>query len=620
MNAGPDILLRAIELQNQGQAQAAAALFEQLLAMEPGNAAALYSLGVIRHHQQRHAEALALVERGIAAAPTFPPMWFGYGSVLQALGRWDEALRAYDRALEIKPDYLEVLINSGALLRKMLRHHEALVRFNQAVSVDPRHEPALGNCAILLSEFKQHEQSVALFERLLEVNPAYDYGLGLLLYERLHFGDWTGFEDLRRQILDGVAEGRRACKSLAFMALSDSASQHFLCARIFAHHFCPAPAREPLWRGERYPHRRIRLAYVSPDLREHPVGHLMAGIFERHDKSRFETIAISLGHDDGSRLRARMLGCFDHFLDCGQMESQEIARRMRELEVDIAVDLAGYTSDARIDLFAYRPAPVQVNFLGYPGTLAVSYMDYILADRWVVPPEHQPFYSEKVAYLPDCYLPPAADVEIAEPGPSRAECGLPETGLVLCSFSHDYKITPPLWATWMRILQRLPGSVLWLVSRNAHTQQNFREAAKAAGVDPERLVFAGRVPKIEDHLARYRLADLFLDTWPYNAHTTAADALLAGLPVVTYMGRSFPSRVAGSLLHAAGLPELITDSLEGYESLVLELAQAPERLAGLKRKLRAGRATSPLFDQERFCRNLEAAYADLYGSLAPHPA
>ena len=351
---------------------------------------------------------------------------------------------------------------------------------------------------------------------------------------------------------------------------------------------------------------------MSPDLREHPVGHLMAGIFERHDKRRFETIAISIGVNDNSRLRQRMLDTFDHFVDARMMESRRIAEIMRKMEVDVAIDLAGFTSDSRSEVFGMRPAPVQVNYLGYPGTMGTAYMDYVIADRHVIPPEHHAFYNEQVVYLPDAYLPAASGLKIAERTPTRAECGLPDEGVVFCSFNHDYKIAPHVFAVWMNLLREVPGSVLWLMSRNPLSQENLRREAAARGVDPDRLVFAQRVPMVEDHLARYRQADLFLDTHPYNAHTTCADALMAGLPVVTCMGGAFPSRVAGSLLHAAGIPELVTTSLADYQALALQLARDPQRLARLKAQLIATQPTNALCDADGFCRNLEAIYTSMW--------
>lgn len=602
--SAPNKLIQAIEFQNQGKLDAASDLFREVIAQDPNNPHALYSLSLISLNAGKREEAFQLCDRGVTVASNFAPLWYLHGTILQALGNKEGALRSFDAALGIDPNFVAVLLNSGALLRSMFRHKEALDRFNKILSIEPNHVAALGNCGIMLTEFKQSEQAIAMFERLIKIEPGYSYGLGLLLYEKMHICDWTDVETLSQQVVDGVRAGRAVCKSLAFMSISDLASDHLRAAKIFAAGYCPKNSKS-LWQGEPYRHKKIRLAYVSPDFREHPVGHLMAGIFERHDKSRFELFAISLGLDDQSRLRARMLKAFDRFIDVREMGSEQIAQMMRDMEIDIAIDLGGYTSDTRTDIFSYRPAPVQINYLGYPGTMGTDYFDYILADQHVIPPSHQPYYCEKVAYLPQTYLPTDSGVEIAERTPTRSECGLPEKGIVFCSFSHDYKISPPIFKIWMRLLGQVPGSVLWLMSRGEIAQKNLRSQALSQGIEPSRLVFADRVPRVEDHLARYRQADLFLDTHPYNAHTTAADALMAGLPVVTYMGNSFPSRVAGSLLHAIGLPELITGSPIEYEALALRLANDPAQLAHIKMKLAANRATHPLFDTDQFCRDLE---------------
>ena len=599
-------LIQAIELQNKGDIDTATQLFREILAASPDNPHALYSLGLIELNAGHLDQALALCSHGVKANPQFVQLYYLQGAVWQAVGNQEEALRSYDGALAVDPNSQEVLLNSGALLRAMFRHKEALERFNRILAINPNHVGALGNCGIMLTEFKQSEPAIAMFEKLITIKPDFDYGLGLLFYERMHICDWGGLDTLGQQIVQGVREGKKVCKSLAFMCLSDEARDHQKAAQTFAAQQNPLQA-DVLWRGERYEHKRIRIAYVSPDLREHPVGHLMAGVFERHDKSRFETIAISIGIDDQSRLRARMIKAFDHFIDARAMSAQQIARQMREMEVDIAIDLGGYTSDTRTAIFSYRPAPVQVNYLGYPGTMGTSYFDYILADRHIIPLQQRQFYNEKVAYLPDTYLPTDNSVQISERTPTRAECGLPDTGVVFCSFSHDYKISPPVFDVWMRLLLQVPGSVLWLMSRGELAQGNLRKEAQARGVEPSRLIFAGRVPLVEDHLARYRQADVFLDTHPYNAHTTAADALMAGLPVVTYMGYSFPSRVAGSLLHALGLPELIAHTMLDYENIALQLATDPSALLDTKTRLLANQKTHALFQTDRFCRNLEDA-------------
>lgn len=605
------VLIRAIELQNQGHVAPAEQLLLHYLTQAPTDPVAVYSLAVIWLRMPNPAPALDLLERAVNAGTDFAPLWFAHATVLVKVGRRDDALQSYQRAIDLKPDYADAMINSGVLLRDLQQHVAALTRFQQVLALQPDNVMALSNAATLMTEFKRGEEAVAMLERLVQLAPEHDYALGMLCHEKLQGCDWQGFEALSQRVIDGVRAGRRSSKSLGLMALSDSAEDHQRCARLFAQQRYPVAAA-PLWTGERYRHDRIRVAYVSPDLREHPVGHLMAGIFERHDKTRFETTGLSLGVDDGSRLRERMTRAFDQFIDARQMTAVQIAALLREREIDIVVDLAGYTADSRSEIFTWRPAPVQVNFLGYPGTMGLSCMDYILADRHVIPPEHWRFYDEQVVYLPDAYLPPASNLQIAETTPSRADCGLPPTGVVFCSFNHDYKILPAVFAVWMRLLLQVPGSVLWLMSRSERSQHNLWASAQAAGIDPDRLVFAQRVPRVEDHLARYRVADLFLDTHPYNAHSTAADALLAGLPVLTCSGQSFPSRVAGSLLQAAGLPELVTHTVADYEQLALALARDPDRLAALKARLVERQRDSALFDVDAFTRHLETAYLAMW--------
>jgi predicted O-linked N-acetylglucosamine transferase (SPINDLY family) len=333
---------------------------------------------------------------------------------------------------------------------------------------------------------------------------------------------------------------------------------------------------------------------------------------EHHDKTRFETTAVSLRAGDGSEMRRRIEAAFDRFIDVQAMSDAQVATMLRELEVDIAIDLNGYAGEKRPGILAHRPAPVQVNYLGYPGTMDVPFINYIIADHVVIPDKHQIHYSEKVVCLPHAYLPNDRKRRIAEKTPSRAEEGLPETGFVFACLNNTYKIGPEMFDVWMRLLRGVDGSVLWLKSTNTAAMSNLRREAKARGVAPERLVFASRVPRAEDHLARLRLADLFLDTLPYNAHATACDALWAGLPVLTCTGNSFPARVGASLLHAIGLPELVTSSLAEYEELALALARNPERLAGIKAKLMRNRDTEPLFDTARFTRDLESAYTAMW--------
>jgi predicted O-linked N-acetylglucosamine transferase (SPINDLY family) len=391
--------------------------------------------------------------------------------------------------------------------------------------------------------------------------------------------------------------------------LSNSEAEHLQAARLALRNI--PPSANPLWRGERYGHRRIRIAYVSTDLRRHATSHLMVGCFENHDRNRFETTAISLFPGDGTEMRKRVEAAFDHFLDVDAMSDIDVAKLMREHEIDIAVDLNGLTRGTRTRIFSYRPAPIQVNFVGYPGTMGTTFMDYIIADHIVIPEENRVHYSEKAAYLPYSYQPNDSKRPIAEKVPTRKEAGLPEHGFVFTCLNNPAKIRPHIFDVWMRLLADVDGSVLWLLDGGPSTTVNLRREARLRGVDPERLVMARKMDTAA-HLARQVLGDLFLDTDPCNAHTTASDALWVGLPVLSLMGKAFPGRVAASLLYAMELPELVTHSLGEYERLALSLARDPRRLSAIKTKLVRNRETTPLFDTALFTRHLEAAFTTMW--------
>ena len=603
-------ILRAVELQQSGKSAEAETAFLEILAADPTNIPALFSLGGIEHARKNHEKALAFFERAMAIKPDYPPLWHNHGTTLQALKQYERSLASYDRAIGLDPTYIEAMMNRGTVLVEMKRHKDALLNYDCLLKIDPNNDKALCNRGIILTDFKLNDAAIATFERLLEISPDYIFAAGLLCFAKLHACDWHNLDSLQQLVIAGVRAGKRVCKSMAFTAISADPHDHLLCARIFTEYFCPP--QTPIWQGEKYDHRKIRIAYVSPDFREHPVGHLIAGVFEHHDRNRFETTAISLGIDDGSRLRRRIQTTFDEFIDARQMRSDDIARMLREKEIDILVDLAGYTADSRPDLFALRPTPVQVNFLGYSSTMGTGYHDYIIADRHIIPEYLRDCYSEKVVYLPDTYLPTDASLQIASSTPPRHEYGLPETGFVFCSFNHDYKINPPIFDIWMRLLTKVPGSVLWLMKLNESAETNLRKEATARGINPERIIFATRVSRIEDHLARYRMADLFLDTFPCNAHSTASDVLRAGLPIVTCRGQAFAGRVASGLLGVVGLPELITETLSDYEQLALKLAINPEALDEIKKKLEKNLKTTPLYDTAQYCRNLEQAYLEIH--------
>ena len=499
----------------------------------------------------RHMEALSCLDKALSIRPGIPELLLTRGNVLLALNRAAEALASYDQALAVKPDFPEAWNNRGNALAALKRLDEALSSYERMLAARPGDVGALHHRALTLFELKRYEEAAHGFADVLKIEPDFPYARGNLLYCRLNACDWEGLEQERAEIAARLKAGARVVTPIQHAAFSSSLEGQLQAARIWAADKYPATA--PLWRGEAYHHERIRIAYLSADFHSHATAALMAGVFERHDRKRFQTVAVSFGPDDRSEMRARLVAAFDSFIDVHDKSDGEVASLLRQMEIDIAVDLKGYTQDSRPGILAHRAAPLQVSYLGFPGTLGVDYIDYIIADRTVIPTQHEPFYSERIAYLPDTYQANDDKRRISQNPLARRDCGLPEAGFVFCCFNNNFKIMPEIFSIWMRLLAAVEGSVLWLLQDNAAASRNLRREAKARGIAPERLVFAQRA-NLDAHLARHRLADLFLDTLPYNAHTSASDALWAGLPVITCLGGTFAGRVAASLLRAVGLP------------------------------------------------------------------
>jgi protein O-GlcNAc transferase len=527
---------------------------------------------------------------------------------LLGLGRQREALGFYERYLDGNPQSAEAWHNRATALAQLKQYDEALVSYDRALVLAPNSAQTWNNRGNVLVQNHRYAEAPAAYDKALALDPYAPYARGCRLLSKLWCCDWHGLAQARAEIEAGVRAGQRVVPPFGGVMILTDPADLARAARIWMAGRHGAPA--PLWRGETYRNERIRVAYLSGDLRDHPVAHLMAGVFEHHDRAAFETMAVSFGPDDGSEVRARIAGASEHFVDAHAMRDFEIASLLRERKTDIAIDLMGLTADCRSGILAHRAAPVQVNYLGYPGTMSAPYMDYILADRTVLPEDDQRFYAEKAVYLPDTYMATdSAHAVFAKPG--RAEAGLPETGFVFCSFNNALKFAPETFSIWMRLLQSVAGSVLWLPQGNAAACEALKREASACGAAPERLVFAPYMESRAGHLARLSLADLFLDTLPCNAHTTAVDALWAGVPVLTCVGSTFPGRVAASLLQAVGVPELVTRSLPDYEGLAVRLAREPSMLSHIRARLAGNRETTPLFDTARFTRHLEAAYREM---------
>jgi predicted O-linked N-acetylglucosamine transferase (SPINDLY family) len=568
---------RAAALLQMGLGQEALACIESALRHDDSDTDALMAHALALASLRRHEEAISVAESAIYRNPESPRPWFHCAAVLLSARRPDAAVACFDAAREAGAPNAAALSDRAAALVLLGRHAEA--------------SESLG--------------------RALELDPEFPYARGARLEARLHVCDWQDYEEETARIRDAVRSGRRVASPFALAAIPSTAAEQAQCARTYA---ADVVRSGPAWpRASVSAHDRIRIAYLSADFRDHPVAHLIVDLIESHDRRDFETFGIALGAGCDDPMRQRLRGAFDHFIEADALSDQAIAHRLRELEIDIAVDLMGYTRECRPGILARRPVPVQVSYLGFPGTMGAPFIDYLIADRHVVPPAEHEHYDERIVYLPHCFMANHQRRPVADHAVSRASAGLPERGFVFCCLNASYKIAPPVFGAWMRLLRAVPGSVLWLSAKDA-ARENLRRHAATHGVDGQRLVFASRVSSYSEYLARYRLADLFLDTLPYNAHATATDALWAGLPLLTCTGGTFAGRVATSLLHAIGLPDLVTSSLSGYEALAFDLATDPARLRTLRERLAANRTTRPLFNGAGFRMSIESAYREMHRS------
>ncbi len=593
-----------------GKLTAALAKFEEALRLLPGHPGVLNNLGVVLEKLGRLEEALDKYETVRKLTPPHPGLLNNCGVVLRKLGRPAEALQRFEAALALKPDYAEVLTNRGNLLVEQLdRPADGLASYDRALQVRPDHADTWSGRGIALARLGRPVEAAASYDRALALRPAFAEAHAQKLHQLAMACDWdAGAVDADTLATLGISG--ECVSPFAMLALDDDpARQRARAERFVGANFAGVKAL-PIPRPAAAPDR-LRIGYFSADFYDHAVMQLVVQLFELHDRSRFSLHAYSFGPDVNDAMRARLKAAMDSFQDVQHLSDKDIAALARRDGIDIAVDLAGFTRDSRPAIFAHRAAPLQVSYVGFTGTMGAPFIDYIVGDNVLIPEEQRRHYAEKIILLPDCYMANDNTKKISDQAVSRSDEGLPEQGTVFCCFNNSYKITPAEFDIWMRLLRQVEGSVLWLLKTNQWAEQNLRKEAHNRGVDPARLIFAERAP-LAEHLARHRLADLLLDTFNYNAHTTATDALWAGLPVVTRPGRSFAARVAGSVLNALGLPELVTTSAQDYERLALELATDPGKLLDLKQKVLRNRDTAPLFDTARLTRHLEKGYREIY--------
>ncbi len=612
INSGSDATFYnyGLVLKTLGRSQEAYDALSKALAINPGVAETWNNRGAVLNDLRRYHEAAADFQKAIALNPGFAEAHYNLGRSLAEIRQYEQSLAAYDAAIALRPDFVNAVVNRGKTLFQLKRYEEALACYQQARRLRPDDAEVLFDMGAAHFELRQYSEAFSAYDRAFAINPDVKFVAGRRLLAKRFVCDWNNLADDIQDLLVRVRADRPAAIPFDLLSITWSAEEQLRCTRVYVREEIP-PAGPSLSGGSRHSRDRLRVAYVSADFHNHATAVLISELIEVHDRSRFEILGLSFGPDDGSDMRRRIAQAFDQFVDASDLDDGDAARALHRLGVDIAVDLKGYTQDSRPGILAHRPAPIQVNYLGYPGTMGVNFIDYILADPIVLPFDQQPYYTERIVHLPDTYQVNDRKRSVAAHTPAREELGLPQHGFVFASFNNSYKITPEVFSVWMRLLSSIDGAVLWLLRDNAAAEANLRAEASRRGVDPARLVFADRRP-LGEHLARQRAADLFLDTLPYNAHTTASDALWVGLPVLTCLGQTFAGRVAASLLNAVGLPELITTNLADYEALAQKLARERERLAEIKSKLARHRDSCALFDTPRFARHIEAAYLRMW--------
>lgn len=584
--------------------------FDAALSIEPCYPEALNNSGFVLMRLSRLSDAMERYDQAIALSPGLVDAHNNRANALFDLRRWNKALQAYDEALRLDPDLAEAWNNRGNLLKRAGHLDEAITSYDRALLARPRYASALRNRANAKVEAHRTEDALTDFQLALEIKPDTEFLLGQYLSARLSICDWRNLGVDLERIRDAIEAGRVVISPFSVLALFDDPALQRRAAEIYARHETGHLLKRPTlpaWGG----HAKLKIGYFSADFRNHAVMHVMAEVLEVHDRSRFEVFGFSLGTEREDTMRQRARAAFDQFLDVSNVGDEEIAKLSRHHEIDIAIDLNGYTRNGRPGIFAHGCAPIQVNYLGFSGTMGCPAMDYVIVDPHVIPLSDEHHYTESVVRLPHTYMANDSTKLISERQLDRSEWGLPDRGFVFCCFNNSYKILPDMFSAWMRILQRVPDSVLWLRSDDPLVIMNLRREAELRGVEGRRLIFAPKAP-LDEHLARHRLADLFLDCLPYNAHSTALDALWAGLPVLTCTGNSFASRVATSFVHSVGLPELATPSKTEFEDRAVELATNASQLRKLRDRLRHSRQNAPLFNARGLARNLEAAFLEIH--------
>jgi predicted O-linked N-acetylglucosamine transferase (SPINDLY family) len=598
-----------VECVESGRISDAIIIFNCLKSFNPYDARIPYNLGYIHTLKHDYQSAFSNFNEAFKISPNDLDILINNANALHELKRFDDALAFFDKALTLDSNCAQALTNKGLTLLELEQYYEAMVHHDKALSIDPKNHIIWANKASLMKQLRQHGESAKCYLRASELCTSNSYFLGQAHHQMMLICDWTDYEYFTNRIFDEIELGNKSAEPFGFQGIAKSESLLQKCAEIYSNDVYPRLGN--LAKNSKHKHKKIHIGYLCGEFREHASSILMARIWELHDKEKFKTFAFDSGYGDNSEYRQRIDLAFDKIYDISQLSDLEAANLIYSNEIDILINLNGFFGYERQGVFSYKPSPIQVNFLGFPGTLGASYFDYMIADNVIVPVESRQFYSEKIIYLPNAYQPNDCKRKISHTLLSKSDAGLPEHSFVFACFNNSYKITPKIFDLWSAILRRVDNSVLWLLVDNSPARENLIKEAAARGINQSRIIFADRLQHAE-HLARHQLADLFLDTLPYNAHTTSSDSLWCGLPVLTLIGKTFPGRVTASLLYAVGLEELITYTTEEYENVAVELASNPSKIELIKTKLIKNIPIKPLFDSNLYTNNLEAAYMKIY--------
>ncbi len=585
--------------------------FKKAISINSNYPEAYNNLGIAFKGEKQTKNALKSFEKAISIKTDYAEAHNNLGLVFMNLGQMNEAQKSFETALQFKPDYAYAYNNFGSVLKQIGKFSNSIIYYKKALQINPDFFEAHNNLGNAYKYLKRHNESLDCYKTTYRIKPDADYILGNLLHSKLHLCIWDDLKNSLDEIKKYIYQNKKVVDPFPLLSLIDDPELHQKASQIYTDDKYPMNFDLP--QISKYPkHQKIRIGYFSADFRIHPVANLTAELYEIHDRDQFEIHAFSFGPDTNDEMNLRIKAGVDFFHDVQSISHTEVAQLARSLELDIAIDLGGFTQDNRTGIFAMKAAPIQVNYLGYSSTMGADYMDYIIADKTLIPEDKKQYYTEKIAYLPDSFMVNDTKNKISKMNFTRKEAGLPSKGFIFSCFNHHYKITPSVFTSWMKILSKVEGSILWLSDGNETGIHNLRKEAKKHGVDSDRLFFAPRLELREDHLNRIKLANLFLDTLPYNAHATTSDALQAGLPVLTCIGESFASRVAASLINSVGLSELIVKTNKQYEKIAIDLATKPLKMKNIKDKLEKNLISSPLYDTPLYVKQIERAYLTMY--------